>query len=70
MRLVSKLNLNRGNDIPVKFIIEDADWAIKTVGQSIKNEIDIFNPKQIELITKLIKLLEALYILGRNIYVA
>lgn len=51
-RLVSKLNLNRGNGIPVKFIIEDADWAIKTVGQSIKNEIDIFNPKQIELMTK------------------
>ena len=51
-RWVSELKIYKGNKIPVKFIIEDADWAIKTVGQNIKKEIDNINPKQIKITTK------------------
>ncbi len=51
-KLLSKFNLYKGNKIPVKFIIENADWAIKIVGQNIKNEIDIINPRKIEISTK------------------
>ena len=47
-----KYGFYKESNVPIKFIIENADWAIKFVGQNIKKEIDIFAPGNIEVITK------------------
>ena len=36
---LSKYGFYKGSNVPIKFIIENADWAIKFVGQNIKKEI-------------------------------
>ena len=50
--ILSKYGLYKGSKVPIKFIIENADWAIKFVGQNIKKEIDIIAPGNIEVTTK------------------
>ena len=50
--MLSKYGFYKGNNIPIKFIIENADWAIKFVGENIKREIDIIAPGNIEVSTK------------------
>ena len=49
---LSESGFYKGNNIPVKFIIENADWAIKFVGENIKREIDIISPGKLELSAK------------------
>ena len=51
-QIFSKFGLYKGNKIPVKFIIENADWAIKFVGDNIKREIDTIAPGKLEVSTK------------------
>ena len=51
-KILSKFASFKGNKIPVKFIIENADWAIKFVGDNIKREIDIIAPSKLELSAK------------------
>ena len=63
-RLASRLKFYKGNKIPIKFISEDADWAIKTVGQNIKNEIDSISPKQIQITTKPYKVVSSVVHFG------
>lgn len=50
--ILSKYGFYKGSKVPIKFIIENADWAIKFVGQNIKKEIDIIAPGNIEVTTK------------------
>ena len=38
MEDLSKLGIYKENKKPVKFIIENADWAIKFVGENIKGD--------------------------------
>lgn len=63
-RLLSKFSNYQGNKIPVKFIIENADWAIKTVGMNIKNEIDKIYPEQIEITSKPHKVIKSIVHFG------
>jgi len=51
-KILSKLGIYKENKIPVKFIIENADWAIKFVGENIKREMDIISPGRLEVSTK------------------
>tara|TARA_Y100000589_G_C27176877_1_gene639121 strand:+ start:25 stop:1137 length:1113 start_codon:yes stop_codon:yes gene_type:complete len=51
-KILSNLGFYRENKIPVKFIIENADWAIKFVGENIKREIDIIAPGRLEVSSK------------------
>ena len=51
-KIISKLGIYNENETPVKFIIENADWAIKFVGENIKREMDIISPGRLEISTK------------------
>ncbi len=46
-RFLTCVGLNNTPKIPVSFVIEDADWAIKKVGESICKGIDKSNPKKV-----------------------
>ena len=59
-KILSKLNLYKGNNMPVKFIVENADWAIKFVGDNIKREIDIIDPSKIEVTPKPYKIVKSI----------
>ncbi len=48
----------------IQFIVEDADWAIKFVGNNIKNEIDLFNPGRMEITSKPFKVLNKIVHFG------
>ena len=37
-----------GPSAPVQFVIENADWAIKWVGEHIRNEIDVISPGAVQ----------------------
>ena len=37
-KIIAKSGIYKGNTIPAKFIVENADWAIKLVGENIKRE--------------------------------
>jgi len=39
-RVLSRVGLNNPTGAPVKFIIEDANWAIRWVGENIRDEIN------------------------------
>ncbi len=45
-RFISNFKKNNVCKIPISFVIEDADWAIKRVGESIIYEIETFNPNK------------------------
>ena len=62
--MLSKFGFHKENKIPIKFIIENADWAIKFVGQNIKREIDIFAPEKVEVSTKPYKIVESIVHFG------
>ena len=51
-RLSSKLGIYKGNKIPIKFIVENKDWAIKFVGENIKEKIENISPGNIEITSK------------------
>ena len=63
-KILSKLNLYEENNIPVKFIVENADWAIKFVGDNIKREIDIIAPNKIEVSAKPQKIVKSIVHFG------
>tara|TARA_Y100000589_G_scaffold303673_1_gene316246 strand:+ start:1288 stop:2403 length:1116 start_codon:yes stop_codon:yes gene_type:complete len=48
-RILSKLNLYNDTGFPIKYITEDADWAIKSVGSNIKREMDLILPNKIDI---------------------
>ena len=50
-RILAKSNIYKDNSLPIKFVSEEADWAIKTVGENLKKEIDIIKPYQFEITT-------------------
>ena len=62
--MLSKFGFYEENKIPIKFIIENADWAIKFVGQNIKREIDIFAPGKVEVSSKPHKVIESIVHFG------
>ena len=51
-KTLSKFGFYKGNKIPVKFIVEDADWAIKFVGENLKRGIDLVAPGKVEVSAK------------------
>ena len=50
-RVLSKTKIYKDKNKPINFVVEEANWAIKTVGENIKREIDIINPNKFEIIT-------------------
>ena len=63
-KIFSKLGIYKANKIPVKFIIENADWAIKMVGENIKKEIDKIEPGKVEISAKPYKFVESVVHFG------
>ncbi len=63
-KLIAKSGIHKGNKIPVKFIVENADWAIKFVGENIKRELDIVVPGKIEVSAKPYKFVESIVHFG------
>ena len=51
-KILKKINLYKDQSLPIQFVSEDADWAIKTLGENIKRGIDIINPGKFEINTK------------------
>ena len=51
-KIIANLGLSKENQIPIKFIVENADWAIKFVGENIKRELDIIAPRKVEVSSK------------------
>ena len=51
-KIFSKFGFYEGNKIPIKFVVENADWAIKFVGKNIKKALDDISPNKIQLTTK------------------
>ena len=43
-RVAASAGLYRGDGPPVQFVIEDADWAIRWVGEHVRDEIEAFAP--------------------------
>ena len=50
-KILSKVGLYHENQLPIQFVVEDANWAIKSVGINIKREIDIISPDMMEIKT-------------------
>ena len=63
-KILSKSGLYSGDKIPVKFVIEKADWAIKLVGENVKKEIDILSPGSITLSTEPYKIVKSVVHFG------
>ena len=51
-KILKKTNLYKDLSLPIQYVSENADWAIKTVGENIKREIDTTNPGILEINTK------------------
>ena len=51
-KILKKTNLYKDVSLPIQYVSENADWAIKTVGENIKREIDNINPDKFEINTK------------------
>lgn len=62
--MLAKYGFYKGNKEPIKFIIEDADWAIKFLGENIKREIDIIAPGKLEVSVKPHKSIESIVHFG------
>ena len=50
-KFLSKINLYNEKGRPIKFVTEDANWAIKSVGFNIKREMDNISPNKLEIVT-------------------
>ena len=50
-RALARAKIYNDNSLPIKFVSEGADWAIKTVGENLKKEIDLIKPNQFEITT-------------------
>ena len=51
-RLAHNIGLWRGAGAPVQFVTETADWAIRWVGEHVRDEINLINPGRVELTAK------------------
>lgn len=51
-RLAAATGLYRGNGAPVRFVIENADWAIRWVGEHVRDEIELLAPDTITITTE------------------
>ncbi len=51
-RLAHYAGLWKGTGAPVQFVTEAADWAIRWVGEHVRDEINLVNPRSVDLITK------------------
>jgi len=63
-KIIAKSGIHKANTIPVKFIIENADWAIKMVGENIKREIDKIAPGKVEVSAKPYRFVESVVHFG------
>lgn len=63
-RILSKVKLYEDKGFPIKYITEDANWAIKTVGLNIKREIDIIYPEKMEILTNPSKIIKKIVHFG------
>ena len=50
-KILSKANIYKDESSPIKYISEEANWAIKNVGENMKREIDNIIPHKFELST-------------------
>ncbi len=50
-KFLAKINLYNEEGNPIKFVTEDANWAIKSVGMNIKREIDNISPNKLDIVT-------------------
>ena len=50
-KILNKTSLYKDSSLPIQFVSEDANWAIKTVGENMKREIDIIKPGILEVNT-------------------
>ncbi len=63
-KILKKTNLYKDVSLPIQFVSEDANWAIKTVGENIKREIDIIKPGKFEINTKPSKIINRIVHFG------
>ena len=63
-RFLSKTKIYKDNNKPINFVIEEANWAIKTVGENMKREIDIISPNKFEIITNPSKIINKIVHFG------
>ncbi len=50
-KVLYTLGLHKNNSIPVNYVSERANWAIKNIGQNLKRELDIIAPNKIAIST-------------------
>ncbi len=50
-KLLNQAKIYEDKGVPIKFVTEDANWAIKGVGINIKNEIDNISLNKMEVLT-------------------
>ena len=55
-KILSKTNIYKDKSSPIKYVSEEANWAIKNVGENIKREVDKITPHKFELCTNPAKL--------------
>ncbi len=63
-KIIAKSGIYKGNKIPAKFIVENANWAIKFVGENIKRELDLIAPGKLEVSTKPYRFVESVVHFG------
>ena len=51
-RLAAATGLYQGEGTPVRFVVENADWAIRWVGEHVRDEIEAFCPGTIATTTE------------------
>ena len=55
-KILSKTNIYKDKSSPIKYVTEEANWAIKNVGENIKREVDKITPHKFEVCTNPAKL--------------
>ena len=51
-RLAGEVGLYSGRQSPVQFVIENADWAIRWVGEHIRDEVNLLQPGMVQTIAQ------------------
>ena len=63
-KILNKTKFYNDNSLPIKYISEEANWAIKTVGENMKREIDIIKPHKFEIRTNPSKIIKKIVHFG------
>ncbi len=63
-KILKKTIFYKDSSLPIQFVSEDANWAIKTVGENMKRELDIINPCKFEINTKPSKIINKIVHFG------